>query len=42
MGTERALGRGGHSTELEGAWWKLLQGGRRIAHRVGDPVDGPA
>ncbi len=42
MGTERALGRGGHSMELEGAWRKLLRGGRRIARRASDLVDGPA
>jgi len=42
MGTERALGRGGHSMELEGAWRKLLQRGRGIARRAGDSVGGPA
>ena len=42
MGTERALGRGGHSMDLEGAWRKLLHGGRRIARRAGDSIEGPA
>ena len=42
MGTERALGRGGHSMDLESAWRKLLQSGRRIARRAGDSIEGPA
>jgi len=42
MGTERALGRGGHSMDLEGAWRKLLRGGRRVAQRAGDSVEGSA
>ncbi len=39
MGTQRALGRGGHSAALEGAWRKLLRGGRRVARGAADLVD---
>ncbi len=42
MGTERALGRGGHSMALEGAWRKMLHRGRRAAPPASDVVEGPA
>lgn len=42
MGTERALGRGGHPLSLEAAWRKVLRRGRRVARRTADAVDGPA
>ena len=40
MGTQRALGRGGHSMEIEKAWRELVRTGHDLKRRTGDLVGG--
>ncbi|MEP7003983.1 MAG: DUF4396 domain-containing protein [Chloroflexota bacterium] len=42
MGTERALGAGGHSPTLEAVWRKILRAGRRAVGRAANAADGQA
>lgn len=39
MGTERALGKGGHGRDLERAWDDLLRTGRRATREIGEQIE---